>query len=165
MDSNEAERQLLATLRGAEIEATPTDRAALENRGGRYWIFQEDWSAAFSSLRAKGLIDGDPGGYRLTEAGRPWGAACYRERPDMYWYYYQRLYPASHASAAHSRLCEEIYGEDLCQEGQADMAALGDLLARLDLKPGDRLLDLGCGSGVSAEYIAERTGAEVTGLD
>ncbi len=165
MDLNEAERQLLATLRGAEIEAAPCDRAALEQRGARYWIFQEDWSAAFSSLRDKGLIAGDRDGYRLTEAGGPWGETCRRERPDMYWYYYQRLYPASHASAAHSRLCEQVYGQDLCQEGQADMAALGDLLARLDLKPGDRLLDLGCGSGVIAEYIAARTGAQVTGLD
>lgn len=165
MDLNEAERQVLATLHGAETEATSSDRAALEKRGARYWIFQEDWSAAFSSLGDKGLLGGDADGYRLTEAGRSWGEACHRERPDMYWYYYQRLYPASHASAAHSRLCEEVYGEDLCQEGQVDMAALGDLLARLDLKPGDRLLDLGCGSGVTAEYIAARTGAEVTGLD
>lgn len=165
MDLNEAERQVLATLHEAEAGATPSDRGSLEQRGARYWIFQEDWSAAFSSLRDKGFLDGDPGGYRLTEAGRPQGETCRRERPDMYWYYYQRLYPASHASAAHSRLCERVYGEDLCQEGQADMAALGDLLARLDLKPGDRVLDLGCGSGVTAEYIAERTGAEVTGLD
>ncbi|MHA1154273.1 MAG: class I SAM-dependent methyltransferase [Alphaproteobacteria bacterium] len=165
MELDEAERQLLATLHIAEVEATPADRAALEARGARYWIFLEDWSTAFSSLRDKGLLDGDADGFRLTEAGRPRGESCHRERPDRYWYYYQRLYPASHASAAHSRLCEAVYGEDLCQEGQADMAALGDLLARLDLKPGDRLLDLGCGSGVTAEYIAEQTGAEVTGLD
>ena len=46
-----------------------------------------------------------------------------------------------------------------------DMAALKDLLVRLDPKPGDHLLDLGCGAGVIAEYIAEQTGAKVTGLD
>lgn len=165
MDLNEAERQLLATLHDAAAEAAPRGRAALEARGARYWIFQEDWSAAFSSLCDRGLIEDGPGGYRLTGAGRPWGETCQRERPDMYWYYYQRLYPASHASAAHSRLCEAVFGQDLCQEGQADMAALGDLLARLDLQPGERLLDLGCGSGVIAEYIAAQTGAHVTGLD
>jgi hypothetical protein len=80
MDFNEAERQLLATLRGAEIEARPCDRAALEKYGERYWIFQEDWSAAFSSLRDRGLIAGDRDGYRLTEAGGPWGETC-RSRP------------------------------------------------------------------------------------
>ena len=46
-----------------------------------------------------------------------------------------------------------------------DMAALKDLLARLDLQPGDHVLDLGCGAVVIAEYISEQTGAEVTGLD
>ncbi len=165
MNLTEAECQVLATLQGAELEVQPTDRASLEKRGERYWIFLEDWSGAFSSLTSKGLIGGDEGGYRLTEAGRPLGEAYHRERPDMYWYYYQRFYPAAHASAAHSRLCERVFGEDLCQEGMTDMAALRDLLARLDLKPGDHLLDLGCGAGVIAEYISDQTGAKVTGLD
>ena len=165
MNLSEAERQVLATLQGAELEAQPTDQASLEKRGERYWIFLEDWSDAFSSLISKGLIAGDEGGYRLTDAGRPLGDAYHRERPDMYWYYYQRFYPAAHASAAHSRFCERVYGEDLCQEGQTDMAALGDLLAHLDLKPGDHLLDLGCGAGGLSEYVSDRTGAMVTGID
>ena len=165
MTPSEAEIQVFAILRGAELEARPTDRASLEKRGERYWIYLEDWSTAFSSLSDKGLIDGDEAGYRLTDAGRPLGDAYHRERPDMYWYHYQRLYPAANASAAHSRFCERLYGEDLCQEGMTDMAALGDLIQRLDLKPGDHLLDLGCGSGVIAEYISDQTGAKVTGLD
>ena len=170
MNLSEAECQVLACLRGAELDGQPSDRASLDKRGEGYWIFLEDWSDAFSRLSGKGLIAseervGGEGGYRLTEAGRPLGDAYHRERPDMYWYYYQKFYPAAHASAAHSRFCERLYGEDLCQEGMTDMAALGDLLARLDLKPGDHLLDLGCGAGVMAEYISDRTGARVTGLD
>ena len=165
MNLSEAEIQVLATLQGAEIEEQPVDRASLEKGGEGYWIFLEDWSGAFSSLARQGLIEGDEAGYRLTDAGRPLGDAYHRERPDMYWYYYQRFYPAAHASAAHSRLCERVFGEDLCQEGMVDMAALEDLLGRLDLKPGDRLLDLGCGAGAIAKYISERTGARVTGLD
>ena len=165
MNLSEAERQVLATLQGAELNAQPTDRASLDKCGERYWIFLEDWSGAFSSLTAKRLIGGDEGGYRLTEAGRPLGDAYHRERPNMYWYYYQRFYPAAYASAAHSRLCEWVFGEDLCQEGMTDMAALKDLLGLLDLKPGDHVLDLGCGAGVIAAYISDQTGAKVTGLD
>jgi ubiquinone/menaquinone biosynthesis C-methylase UbiE len=165
MDLSEGEIQLLAVLHGAAGKDEPTDRAALEKRGECYWIYLEDWSEAFSSLADKGLIDGTAQGYRLSETGRPLAEAYHRERPDMYWYHYQRLYPAAHASAAHSRFCERVYGEDLCQEGQADMAALADLLQRLDLKAGNHVLDLGCGSGILAEYISDQTGARVTGLD
>ena len=165
MNLSEAEIQVLASLQAAELDAAPTDRVTLEKGGERYWIFLEDWTEAYPSLIAKGLIDGDDSGYRLTEAGSPLGYAYNRERPDKYWYYYRRFYPAAYASAAHSRLCERVFGKDLCQEGMVDMAALEDLLARLDLKPGDHLLDLGCGAGVIAEYISDQTGARVTGLD
>ncbi len=165
MNLSEAEIRVLASLQAAELDAAPTDRVTLEKGGERYWIFLEDWSEAFPSLLAKGLIDGDESGYRLTEAGRPLGHAYNRERPDKYWYYYRRFYPAAYASATHSRLCERVFGKDLCQEGMVDMAALEDLLARLDLKSGDRLLDLGCGAGIIAEYISDQTGARVTGLD
>jgi ubiquinone/menaquinone biosynthesis C-methylase UbiE len=165
MNLSEAEIQVLASVQAAELDAAPTDKATLEKGGERYWIFLEDWSEAFPGLIAKGLIDGDEAGYRLTEAGRPLGYAYNRERPDKYWYYYQRFYPAAYASATHSRLCERVFGKDLCQEGMVDMADLEDLLARLDLKPGDHVLDLGCGAGIIAEYISDQTGARVTGLD
>ncbi len=165
MDLSEAEIQVLASVQAAELDTVPTDRATLEKGGERFWIFLEDWSDAFPSLAAKGLIEGDDSGYRLTESGRPLGHAYNRERPDKYWYYYRRFYPAAYASATHSRLCERVFGKDLCQEGMVDMAALEDLLARLDLQPGDHLLDLGCGAGVIAEYISDQTGARVTGLD
>jgi ubiquinone/menaquinone biosynthesis C-methylase UbiE len=165
MQLSEAEIQVLASLDKAGLEGSGTDRAALEAGGERFWLFLEDWSAAFQSLAAKGLIGGTEAGFHLTDAGRPLAWAYNTERPDRYWYYYQKFYPAAYASVAHSRLCERAFGRDLCQEGQVDMADLGDLLALLDLRPGDHLLDLGCGAGAIAKYIADETGARVTGLD
>jgi len=165
MKLNEAEIQVLATLRKAEFEGLAADRRSLEVLGDRYWIFLEDWSEAYGSLAGKELIEGDDEGYRLTETGRPPADAYHRERPDHYWYYYQRFYTAAHASAAHSQLCERVFGEDLCQEGQMDMVELGKMLDCLDLHPGDAVLDLGCGAGVISEYISDRTGAIVTGID
>ena len=165
MSLSEAEIQVLATLRKAELEGFSSDRGSLEGRGARYWIFLEDWSGVYGGLAEQGLIEGDDDGYRLTGAGRPLADAYHRERPDHYWYYYQRFYTAAHASAAHSRLCERVYGEDLCQEGQMDMAELRAMLDCLDLQPGDAVLDLGCGAGVISEYISDRTGATVTGID
>lgn len=165
MNLNEAEIQVLASLRRAELEGKPRDRATLEKTRQRYWMFCEDWSLAYGSLVEKRFVEGDPRGYRLTDAGRPLAEAYYAERPDHFWYYYQHFYPKAHASQAHSRLCEMVFGEDHCQEGQTDMTSFKDLLQYLDLNPGDRLLDLGCGAGGLSEYAADQTGAKVTGID
>ena len=165
MNLSEAEIQLLATLQAATLKKSPTNRAALDKQGERYWIYLEDWSNAYSSLAAKGLVDGDEQAWRLTEDGRPVAYHYYQERPDMYWYYYQQFYQAALASEAHSRFCERVYGTDLCQEGQTNMVCLNDLLDRLELKPGQQVLDLGCGAGGISEYVSDRTGAMVTGID
>ena len=162
---NEAEIQVLATLYRAEAEDNPVDKSSLEESGKRYRNYLVDWSGAYTSLVDKGLITGDEGGYHLIETGRPQGLHYLEERPDSYWYYYQEFYDKAHASSAHSRFCEQAYGKDLCQEGQMDMDAVQDLLHRLDLKPGQRVLDLGCGAGGISEYISDQTETRVTGLD
>ncbi len=48
--------------------------------------------------------------------------------------------------------------------GQATEALIELVAARLDLAPGLELCDIGCGYGATAEYLAERYGASVTGL-
>lgn len=165
MSLSEAEIQVLASLRRTELEGELANKATLEESRHRYWIFAVDWSDAYSSLVDKGLIQGDERCYKLTETGRPLAVTYHAERPDHFWYYYQHFYPRAHASQAHSRLCEMVFGEDHCQEGQTDMTSFNDLLQHLDIKPGDSLLDLGCGAGGLSEYAADQTGAKVTGID
>ena len=161
----EAEIQVLASIYRCAGDRHMADQAALAYRGKGYWIFKEDWSGACEALVAKGLIEGSEAGWRLTEAGRPLGVAYGAERGDLYWYYYQRFYSAAAASAAHSELCRRAFGEDLTQEGQTDMASLKIAMAELPLGPGKHALDLGCGAGAIAEYLSDRTGAQVTGID
>lgn len=165
MRLDEAEIQVLASLYKAEAESTPSSRTALEASGERYRHFREDWSDAFDSLIGRALIGGDEQGFHLTAAGRPLAEKFHRERPDLYWYHYQKFYPAAYASDTHSELCRRVFGENLCQEGQTDMASLNRLLELLDLKKGEKVLDLGCGAGVISEFISDRTGAHVTGID
>ncbi len=43
--------------------------------------------------------------------------------------------------------------------------ATADLAMQLELRPGMRLLDIGCGIGGPARFFAERYGCEVTGID
>ncbi len=165
MNISEAEIQILVSICKLETSKSSTDLAAIEAQGECYREFREDWSGAFASLITKGLIEGDDQGYHLTHSGQPLGQKYHHERPDLYWYHYQIFYPAAHASPTHSNLCERVFGEDLGQEGQADMASLKHLLELLDLKNDEKVLDLGCGAGVISEYISDQTGTRMTGID
>ncbi len=162
---NEADIQVLVSIRRAEVKGERSDRATLEKGADRYWKYLEDWSGSWQRLLDGGLILGDESNYLLSERGRPLAEQYYAERPDHFWYYYQFYYPAAQASSTHSRLCERIYGKDLTQEGQANMNSVNDLIAYLDIGEGDKVLDLGCGAGGISEYISDATGAHVTGLD
>jgi cyclopropane fatty-acyl-phospholipid synthase-like methyltransferase len=79
--------------------------------------------------------------------------------------FYTAFYSAAEHSPAHHAFCERVYGKDLCQHGFADLEQLHMLLEATRLGPHQRALDLGCGSGWIAEYLSDRTGAHITGLD
>ncbi len=162
---NEADIQVLASIRRAEVEGESSDRATLEGGADRYWRYLEDWSDSWQRLLDEGLIQGETSGYMLTNRGRPLAEQYYAERPDHFWYYYQHYYPAAQASEAHSELCRRVFGKDLVQDGQADMNSVNDLIAHLEIGESDRVLDLGCGAGGISEYISDETGAHVIGLD
>ncbi len=78
---------------------------------------------------------------------------------------YDEYFTRAVRSAAHARFCERVYGKDLCQHGMMDMAQLQMLLDILKPNPHSRLLELGCGNGLVAEYISDTTSAHVTGVD
>jgi len=79
--------------------------------------------------------------------------------------FYNEFYRRAELSAAHARLCERVYGQNLCQHGMADLAQLHLLVELLDVQASDRVLDLGCGTGHITEYLCKRTGARFTGVD
>ncbi len=79
--------------------------------------------------------------------------------------FYDRFYTAIAASPAYAEFCRRAYGADLGQHGFADMAQVDALIEAAGLTAGQRGLDLGCGDGRMAEYIAAATGAHMTGLD
>ncbi len=78
---------------------------------------------------------------------------------------YDEYFTRAVRSVAHTRFCERVYGQDFCQHGMMDMAQLHMLLDSLNPGPHSRLLELGCGNGLVAEYISDTTGAHVTGVD
>jgi SAM-dependent methyltransferase len=79
--------------------------------------------------------------------------------------FYTRFYDAVAISAANVEYCERVYGRNLCQHGFADLDHLDHLIEVSGIAAGTRVLDLGCGNGMIAEYISDRIGAHVTGID
>lgn len=68
-------------------------------------------------------------------------------------------------SKAHSLFCERVFGKDLAQANMMDMFQLEKLLQVLNLSSMNKVLDLGCGLGKISEYISDKTGAYVLGID
>lgn len=167
----EAERQLLITLiELAEPAETPNnthytfypktaDEAAL------YFLsLRVDTTAAAESLAARGLVlPGEPQP-TLTEQGTSLARIERQTHPPI-WYWYRQYFTAAPRSAAYSRFCTSLYGRDLCQTNFSDLAQVDFLIEKARLRAGDRVLDLGCGTGAFAEYLSACTGARVSGMD
>ncbi len=77
------------------------------------------------------------------------------------WYntYFKRAYE----SPTHARFCEAVYGRDLCQHGMMDVEEM-EFLASL-LRPGEKVLEIGCSNGRIAEYLAQKSGCLILGID
>jgi phosphoethanolamine N-methyltransferase len=58
---------------------------------------------------------------------------------------------------------EVVYGQDFVSTGGSRTTR--EMLARLELVPGERVLDVGCGLGGSAFMMARESGARVDGID
>jgi cyclopropane fatty-acyl-phospholipid synthase-like methyltransferase len=79
--------------------------------------------------------------------------------------FYTRFYDAVAESAANAAYCTRVYGRNLCQHGFAEMTHLDHLIEVSGINSDTRVLDLGCGNGMIAEYISDQTGAHITGID
>ena len=76
------------------------------------------------------------------------------------------LYTSSYAGfGARDRVRQLTYGDDLGQSGWLTADELERFAVWLDLGPGSRLLDVGCGSGGPALWLAAQTGASIVGVD
>lgn len=116
--------------------------------GFAWLIFLEVPSLAFSTLWMRKMISEE------NPAKKP-------EMFDWYTRYYS-VVASSHANALY---CEQVYGKNLCQHGFAEMDHLDHMIKVAEIKEGDRVLDVGCGNGLITEYIADQTGANLTGID
>jgi cyclopropane fatty-acyl-phospholipid synthase-like methyltransferase len=79
--------------------------------------------------------------------------------------WFEKYYATAISSAAHAEFCKRIYGDNFGQHGMADYTQVDQLLDRINAGPGDVILDVGCGYGLISQYISNKTGARVVGVD
>ena len=78
------------------------------------------------------------------------------------------LYNATYSrfgEAVLARVRQEAFGEDIGQNSWLTADECRTYCAWLQLGPASHLLEVGCGSGGPALFIARTTGAQVTGVD
>lgn len=84
---------------------------------------------------------------------------------DPQWEFYQRYYAAVAGSRVYADYCAQVYGRNFGQHGFADMDQVQRLVEVAGLAHGDRVLELGCGSGGIAATVADVTDAVIVGTD
>ena len=168
---SEAERQvLIALIECADPIETPNNThykfhpTSLAEAALYFRSLLTGWAPGYAGLLARGWVQADGDSYTLTGPGQ---SAARQERLDHppIWYWYREYYTITAQSPAYSRFCESLYGRDLCQTDFSDMAQVDFLIQRAALTPASRVLDLGCGKGLFAEYLSDCTGARAWGVD
>ncbi|MFX0092835.1 MAG: methyltransferase domain-containing protein [Candidatus Hodarchaeota archaeon] len=165
IELSEAEEQVLLVISYTEKTGNQTSRQDLRKIGeeniGKFLL---DWEQAYANLIRKGLIRKTENRIFLTPEGERHRDFLLRKK-NLVAYEYDNFFSSATASKAHQKFCKEVYGLDLCQNGITDLSQLHKLLEVLDLSDANTVLELGCGNGLIAKYIWDKTGATITGID
>ena len=160
---SEAEKQLLIAVRSIVLRKEPLNKSTLEDFGKRFFDNNlVDWTEAYESLMAKGHLQFDNGLYSLSDEAAKLASEFRRRRLSSG---FDEWLIRSCECMAYSHFCELVYGIDLSQCSMVDKEQLDKLMEVLDLTSANRVLDLGCGAGRITEYVSDRTGAKITGVD
>lgn len=79
--------------------------------------------------------------------------------------WYDAFYEAVEKSKAYAAYCVKAFGYDFSQQGFSDLRQIGFMLDKVHLRPGQKVLDIGCGNGKMVEYIADVCGVSGDGFD
>jgi ubiquinone/menaquinone biosynthesis C-methylase UbiE len=71
----------------------------------------------------------------------------------------------NYASELYQQIRQDTYGSDLGQTSWVAPAESNDIPELLKIRLDSNVLELGCGSGGYAIYVADRTGCRITGID
>jgi len=145
---------------GRRVRSTADGAKSLLSDGATIEATKMD--ASINQLTKRGLVTKKADCYFLSDIGKKLGRKCRNERMSKG---YDNLLSRTETSQAYSMFCKRVFGKDLSQYNVLDMEQLNTLIEKLELKPNEVALDLGCGNGRIAEYISDLTDAKIVGLD
>ena len=85
------------------------------------------------------------------------------DKPDVVDHY--SAHYRDFASEVYAEVRRAAFGEDVGQNSWLTLEELDRFLSRLQVRAAARLLDVGCGSGGPALYVARQVGCRVVGVD
>nr|XP_028565999.1 phosphoethanolamine N-methyltransferase 3-like isoform X5 [Podarcis muralis] len=127
------------------------------------WLFMYLSDTEVSDVAQKMLLWLRPGGqlffrescfYQSGDQPRAFNPTLYRTPAE-----YNHLFTSAHQTCG-----DELYGFEIVMS-RSVQTYIKELVCMLDLKQGQRVLDVGCGLGGSDFYMAKEFGVEVLGMD
>lgn len=119
-------------------------------------------TSLLKSLQDKSMIIFENVIYSLSDTGSKIGK---KVRTKWLSDFYDNELMRCAESKAYNEFCERVYGENLLQYNVVDIQQLDMMQDKLKINSNDVVLDLGCGLGGITEYLAKKTGAQITGVD
>lgn len=120
------------------------------------------WLPIIKQLKAKQLIIQKENYFSITQKGSVTISKLNKEKMQNG---FNKAILVRDKSKIFKKFCEEIHGEFLCQMNMTNKNQINKLIEMLNVKEGQRILDLGCSVGRITEYISDITKAEITGID
>ena len=133
-----------------------------KNTFGKYL---KNFNNGLNSLIEKSfIISKEDDIYSMSDDGYKLSNEIQKVHP-IWIYFFNDFYEKVEKSLTFDKLATTVYGKNLYQQGQMDMNQLSELLKKLNINENDSILELGCGNGYITEYIHEKIGCNIKGLD
>jgi len=141
----------------------PCDSAVLQARVEKTFGSESSgFDHVLAMLVEQGLLVDQSGQLSLSDAGAAAAAVVHHETfREGFEAGLVRLF----SSDAHRQATLAINGTGLRQLNMVDAVQLSHMCDALALKPGERVVDLGCATGVIAEHLSDQFGVLATGVD
>lgn len=145
-----------------QLKVKPNSEGIITFGNLRFKDKTKNWPSLLESLKQRKFLDCKEEFYSLTAKGRNIGKST---RTQWMSEAYDNLLLRCAKSKAYNLFCKKVFGKNLLQFNAMDMEQLNSMLNSLNLKNNDVVLDLGCGLGKVSEYISNKTGAKIVGID